>query len=63
MVGVNRINHTPETSADKVDQYFSAYAVGIGRNAYQGNPLRVEDRVEIVDVHISRRAVNPVGQR
>jgi hypothetical protein len=51
IVGINRINHTPETSADKVDQYSTTYTVRIVCYACQGNSFGVEDRIEVVDVH------------
>jgi hypothetical protein len=48
---INRVNHTAVTSADKVNQNFSAYTVGVGRYSYQGNSSRVKDRFKVMDVH------------
>jgi len=53
MLGIDRVNHPSEPSADKVYKHFPADRVGIRGNTDKGYPFRVKDVVEFVDVHCS----------
>ena len=61
--GIYRVNHATETPAHQVDKHLSAHAVGIGRDSDQRNPLRVEDVVEFMDVHVKGQTGEQVNRK
>jgi len=51
MLGVHRINNSPEPAADQIYQYFPADRVWICCDPDQGDAIGVLDVVELMYVH------------